>query len=82
MRKKTNSSIECDNLLPRALPFPHAPTVSLETTSSQPKSAKRPLPRERDGSNVSVKMAAAELSAVYRAMQKSAARFSNYNVRE
>jgi len=27
-------------------------------------------------------MAAAELSAVYRAMQKSAARFSNYNVRE
>ena len=38
--------------------------------------------RERDGSNVSVNMAAAELSAVYRAMQKSAARFSNYNVRE
>ena len=38
--------------------------------------------RERDASNVSVNMAAAELSAVYRAMQKSAARFSNYNVRE
>jgi len=27
-------------------------------------------------------MAAAELSAIYRAMQKSAAMFSNYNVRE
>lgn len=42
-----------------------------------------PLPHfANDGSNVSGNMAAAELSAIYRAMQKSAARFSNYNVRE
>ena len=42
-----------------------------------------PLPHfADDGSNVSGNMAAAELSAIYRAMQKSAARFSNYNVRE
>ena len=63
-----------------------AKTFHMETrfyTSPAYKIYVPPLPHfANDGSNVSGNMAAAELSAIYRAMQKSAARFSNYNVRE
>ena len=66
------------------IPLPKYFTVETrENTSPAYKIYWPPLPHfANDGSNVSGNMAAAELSAIYRAMQKSAARFSNYNVRE
>ena len=61
----------------------HFTSETRENTSPAYKIYVPPLPHfADDGSNVSGNMAAAELSAIYRAMQKSAARFSNYNVRE
>ena len=67
---------------PHRLPK-HFTSETRENTSPTYKIYVPPHPHfADDGSNVSGNMAAAELSAIYRAMQKSAARFSNYNVRE